>query len=162
MNKIQDPKAASFQNLLSGIYGRQVSVQPTAKVDPTAVKPCALAVFVDNEDQVMGLLVCPLVTAAYMGAALSLLPKGVADDCARAGKLDESLIDNFGEVANICSSFFTEQLGLRVHYKAVVPKAAAPLPEHKSFLQTATRVDVLIDIPNYGSGALSVRLAKLS
>jgi hypothetical protein len=160
MAKIQDPRATSLQTLLSGIYGKTVEVQPTPKFEPTAVKACALAMYVDNQDQMVGMLVCSLAAAGYLGAALSLLPKPVADESIRKGALDEGLLENFQEVANICSSLFTEHVGTRVHLKTVVPKVAAMPAEHKAFLQTAVRTDVIIDVPSYGPGPVSIRIGK--
>ncbi len=160
MAKIQDPKAATLHTLLSGLYGRPVEVQVAPKFEPTSIKPCVIAVYIGNEDQVMGLLVCSFAAAGYLGAALSLLPKSVADESIKKGSLDEGLLENFREVANICSSLFTEHVGSRVHLQTVLAKAVAPPPEHKAFMQSAVRTDVLVDVQGYGSGPISIRVGK--
>ncbi len=160
MSPVKDPKINTLHTLLGGIYGRAVPVEAIAKFEPSSMKACAIAVYVDNQDQVVGLLVCTVAAAGYMGAALSLLPKSVADESIKRGALDEGLLDNFQEVANICSSLFTEYLGSRVHLKTVVAKAAALPPEYKAFVQSAMRTDVTVDVPNYGSGQVSIRIAK--
>jgi hypothetical protein len=159
MSQIQDPKPA-LHALLSGIYGRPVPIQPTPKFEPSAVKPCALAVYADNEGRVVGMLVCTLTAAGYLAAALSLLPRSVADESIKKGALDESLLENFREVANICSSLFIEYVGSRVHLETVVAKAVAPPPEYKAFLQSALRTDVTVDVPNYSVVPVSIRIAK--
>lgn len=160
MAPVKDPKINSLHALLSGIYGRAVPVDGAAKFEPGAVKPCAAAIYVDNQDQPVGLMFCTLGAAAYLGAALSLLPKSVADECIKKITLDPSLLENFQEVANICSSIFTEYVGARVHLKTIVAKLTAPPPELKAFLQTAVRTDVTLEVPGYGPGFVSLRMAK--
>ena len=160
MVKIQDPRVNALHTLLSGIYGKPVEVQVAPKFEPTTVKAASIAVYVDNQDQIVGLLICSLAAAGYLGAALSLLPKPVADESVRKGALDEGLLENFQEVANICSSLFTEQVGTRVHLKTVVPKAVVIPPDYKAFVQSALRTDVIIDVPSYGPGPVSIRIAK--
>jgi len=160
MAPVKDPKLNSLHSLLSGIYGRPVPVDATAKFEPGPVKPCTIATYVDNNDVVVGVLICTLAAAGYMGAALSLLPKSVADDCVKKGALDAALMENFQEVANICSSVFTEYLGTRVHLKSTVAKASALPPELKAFFQTALRTDATLEVPGYGPGFVSIRMAK--
>ena len=160
MAPVRDPRINTLHTLLSGIYGRPVPVDATAKFEPGPVKPCAAAVYIDNQDQPVGLLICTLAAAGYLGAALSLLPKSVADDCIKKAVLDPALLENFQEVANICSSLFTEHIGTRVHLKTTVAKLTAPPPEFKAFLQSAVRTDVTLEIPGYGPGFISIRMAK--
>jgi len=160
MAPVKDPKINSLHSLLSGLYGRPVPIDSTAKFEPSAIKPCVVASYVDNKDEVVGLMICTLAVAGYKGAALSLLPKSVADDSIKKGTLDASLLENFQEVANICSSLFTEHLGTRVHLKAILGKAVAAPAEFKALLQTAVRTDVTLEIPGYGPGFISVRMPK--
>jgi hypothetical protein len=159
MSQILDPKPA-LHTLLSGIYGRAVPIQPVPKFEPSAVKPCVIAVYADNQSLVVGMLVCSMMAAGYLAAGLSLLPRPVADESIKKGALDEGLLENFREVANICSTLFIEYVGSRVHLETVVTKAVAPPPEYKAFLQSAVRTDVTIDVPNYGVGAVSIRIGK--
>ncbi len=160
MVAIQSPKVPSLHKLLTGLFGRPVPVQATPKFEPSATKVCAVAVYADNQDQVVGMLICSLAAAGYLGAALSLLPKSIADESAKKGSLDEVLLENFQEVANICATLFAEQLGNRVHLKSVIARAVAPPAEYKAFLQSAVRSDVTIDVPSYGSGPVSIRIGK--
>ncbi len=160
MAPVKDPKISSLHTLLSGIYGRPVPVDATPKFEPGAMKPCATALYVDNQDQPVGLMICTLAAAGYLGAALSLLPKSVADDSIKKAALDASLLENFQEVANICSSVFTEYIGTRAHLKNIAAKITAPPPELKAFLQAAVRTDVTLDVPGYGPGFISLRMAK--
>ena len=101
-----------------------------------------------------------MAAAGYLGAALSLLPKPVADEAIKKGTLDAGLLENFQEVANICSSLFTEYVGNRVYLKTVIAKVVSPPADYKMFLQSALRTDLMIEVPSYGSGPVSIRIGK--
>jgi hypothetical protein len=151
---------AAVQIVLRGLYDKPVQVQPAPKFDPGMGKPAILAVFVDNTDKTVGVIVCSLSIAARLGAALSLIPDRTAEDAVKKGILDESLLDNFREVMNICSSLFSEHHGSRVHLNKVTGKIAAPPAEYKTLMASpAARADMNVEIPGYSGGALSVRIA---
>jgi hypothetical protein len=154
-----DPRV-SLQNLLRGLFDRPIQLTSAPKFDPSFSKVGVIAVYLGAHDAPVGLLVCSIQAAAYLGAALSLLPKPVAEDAIKRGALDDSLLENFREVANICSSLFAEQIGGRVHLDSVLNKVIAAPAAYKALLASTNRADVSVDIPNYGPGVISVRLPK--
>jgi hypothetical protein len=154
-----DPKV-SLQNVLRGLFDRPVQLTPTQKFEPTFSKSAVIAAYTDSNEQVVGLMLCSISAAAYLGAALSLLPKPVAEDAIKKNALDEALLENFKEVANICTSLFAEQLGGRAHMQAVINKATTIPANYKAFTTSPHRVDVSIEVPNYGPGVISLRFPK--
>jgi hypothetical protein len=154
-----DPKVA-LQKVLGTLYDRPIQLGSAPKFEPTPSKPAVVAVYVSDTDAITGLLVCSMSAAAYLGASLSLLPKPVAEDCIKRGGLEEALLENFREVANICCSLFAEQIGARAHLQTVVAKCVAVPAEYKALMTSPNRVDVTIDVPNYGQGVVSIRLPK--
>jgi len=155
-----DPRVA-FQKVLSTLYDRPIQISDAPKFEPTFSKPAALAVYVTEGDAVTGLLVCSMPAAAYLGASLSLLPKPVAEDCIKKGTLDDNLLENFREVANICASLFADQIAARAHLQKVVPKCTAAPADYKALMASPRRVDLGITVPNYGDGIVSIRLPKV-
>jgi hypothetical protein len=154
-----DPRV-SLQNLLRGLFDRPIQLTAAPKFEPGFSKVGVVAVYLGPSEETVGLLVCSIQAAAYLGAALSLLPKPVAEDAIKRGALDDALLENFREVANICSSLFAEQAGARVHLDTVLNKVIAAPPAYKNLLASPNRADVSVDIPNYGPGVISVRLPK--
>jgi hypothetical protein len=155
-----DPKVA-LQKVLNTLYDRPIQIANAPKFEPAFAKPAVLAVYASDDNTVTGLAVCSMSAAAYLGASLSLLPKPVADDCVKRGALEDTLLENFREVANICCSLFAEQLGARAHLQTVVAKCTAVPAEYKALMASPNRADVTIDVPNYGQGIVSIRLAKV-
>ncbi|HEY5962320.1 MAG TPA: hypothetical protein VIV60_37445, partial [Polyangiaceae bacterium] len=109
-----DPKLA-LQKVLGTLYDRPIQIANAPKFDPSTLKPAVIAVYGTNTDTLAGLMVCTISAAAYLGASLSLLPKSVADDAIKRNSLDDLLLENFREVANICTTLFAEQLAARAH-----------------------------------------------
>lgn len=154
-----DPKV-SLQNLLRGLFDRPVQLAVAPKFEPGFSKAAVIASYTGAGDEVVGLMVCSVSAAAYLGAALSLLPKSVAEDAIKKSSLDDALMENFREVANICTSLFAEQIGGRAHLQAVANKVQAPPAAFKVLMASPNRADVSIEVPNYGSGIISIRLPK--
>lgn len=150
----------ALQKVLSTLYDRPIQVADAPKFEPTFSKPAVIAVYGTDADAVIGLLVCSMSAAAYLGASLSLLPKPVADECVKKGTLEDALLENFREVANICCSLFAEQIGARAHFQKVMPKSTAAPAEFKALMASPNRADVAISVPNYGDGIVSIRLPK--
>jgi hypothetical protein len=154
-----DPRV-SLQNVFRGLFDRPIQLAASPKFEPGFSKAAVVAVYTGAGDEPVGLLVCSVQAAAYLGAALSLLPKPVAEDAIKKGALDDNLLENFREVANICSSLFAEQAGARVHLQAVVNKVVAPIAAYKVLFASPNRADVTLEVPGYGPGVISVRLPK--
>lgn len=151
----------SLQKVLRDLYDRTVSVAVAPKFEPTPAKPAAVAIYATNADSVSGLLVCAIPVAAYAAAALSLLPKSAAEECARKNELNDQLLENFHELANIGSSLFAEQLGIRIHLSHVVAKVTSAPDKLFPITAPTKRWDFNLDIPNYGSGLVSIRSSRL-
>jgi len=149
---------SGFQKVLNGLFDRTVPVAPVPKFEPAATKPAVIAVYTGGDDKVVAVAVCSLPAAAYLGASLSLVPKAVADDSIKRNNLEEALLENFREVANILASLVTEHLGGRARLDRVIPKAVASPAELKAVMGSAHRIDVSFDLPNYGQGIVSMRL----
>jgi hypothetical protein len=149
---------SGFQKVLNGLFDRTVPVAPVPKFEPAATKPAVIAVYTTEDDKVVAVAVCSLAAAAYLGASLSLVPKAVAEDNIKRNNLEEALLENFREVANILASLVTEHLGGRARLDRVIPKAVASPAELKAVMGSAHRIDVSFDLPNYGQGIVSMRL----
>lgn len=155
-----DPRVA-LQKVLNTLYDRPVPMEAARKFEPSPSKPAVVAVYGTDSQPVSGLFVCSMSAAAYLGASLSLLPKSLADESIKKGHLDETLLENFREVANICSSLFAEQFATRAHLQTVVPKCTVVPADCKALMASLHRDDLSIDVPNYGEGVVSIRLPKL-
>ena len=102
---------------------------------------------------------CWLPFCSWSGAALALLPAGLAQDAIKSGKLDQALQDNFAEVANVLTATFRE-FGERVILGKIQYGSAQLLPEDvRPCVAAPRRLDLEVTITGYGVGRCGLLLA---
>jgi hypothetical protein len=156
---VQLPAAKDVRDMLTGLVGKPVGVNPGAPVTPTPDKPVSVAVYVDPHMAINALCVMDLAASAYTGAALALLPPGGAQDAVEEdGELSGLMAEALHEVVNVLSALFN--VPGAPHSK--LHKLYAPgddLPgDIEGMLANFNRIDLALEIPGYGKGALSLVL----
>jgi hypothetical protein len=156
---VELPAAKEVRDILSGLVGKDVTVSPGAPVTPEPGKPVSVAVYVDPQMAVNALCVMDLAASAYTGGALALLPPGGCQDAVdEDGELSEMMVEALHEVVNVVSALFN--VPGAPHSK--LHKLYAPgedLPgDIAGMLANFNRLDLAVDIPGYGKGALSLVL----
>ncbi len=153
------PAAKDVRDMLTGLVGKDVTVAPGAPVTPTRDKPVAVAVYVDPQLAVNALCVMDLGAAAYTGAALALLPPGGAQDAVEEdGELSGLMVEALHEVVNVLSALFnTPGAPHSKLHKLYAPGDDLP-GDIEGMLANFNRIDLAIEVPGYGKGALSLVL----
>jgi hypothetical protein len=156
---VQLPAAKDVRDMLTGLVGKPVGVNPGAPVTPTPEKPVAVAVYVDPQMAINALCVMDLGAAAYTGAALALLPPGGAQDAVEEdGELSGLLVEALHEVVNVLSALFnTPGAPHSKLHKLYAPGDDLP-GDVEGMLANFNRIDLAIEVPGYGKGALSLVL----
>jgi hypothetical protein len=96
------PTRDADMQLLRDLIGTDVIVR-AGKLPAEAY---ILAEFVTDENQLMVACGADLAFCAYASAALSQVPKAVADDALKAKELEAHHVDTVREIINIVSSLF--------------------------------------------------------
>jgi hypothetical protein len=150
------PMAEPIRRTLVDLLGRPIEVKPS----PGALKALSRGVIAEysrTDGTSVGLFVVDLALAAYVGAALSMVPVGVASDSIRAGKLEANLAENTSEVFNILGSLLNGPTFPHCALKAVhtIP---GPLPASVTPLvaKPAARLELGMTINGYGPGVFIV------
>ncbi|GAB2873633.1 hypothetical protein [Nocardioides pacificus] len=154
------PTPMQIRELLAGLLDKPVTLTPGVPLAPGPKTPVSIAAFVDDMLRVTGVIVCDLKMSAYLGAALGLVPVKQAESVIAAGALDETIAENLYEALNIAASIFNVENAGHVRLYGMHP-AGDPIP-HDMLVRALTlgrREDVVLDIPGYGSGRLSVILS---
>lgn len=142
------PKLNTVEKMMHCLLGDRVEARVSA-AGPDLTKPHVVASYVDDTNSVQRVLICDLALANSMGAAMSLIPAGVANDATKAGIVAENIQSNLGEVLNICVNLFTENATDRLLFsdlKVCSPKDPAPAVKQS--------VKYALDIPRYAGGSL--------
>ena len=150
------PQGNDVKKMLGMLCGGDLGVTPGEPVATNAGSRTIVAVYTNREGAPVTACCCDIPFAAYSGAALSMIPKGGAEDAVKDGSLPEMMRSNLHEIMNICSRLFltdeTPHLKLDGLYDTVdaLPEAV------RSVIDTAAgRSDLRISIPGYGEGNIS-------
>ena len=153
------PAPKDVRDMLAGLVGRNVTVSAGAPVTPTPDRPVAVAVYVAPDMSVNALCLMDLGAAAYTGGALALLPPGGCQDAVEEdGELTGMQLEALHEVVNVLSALFNTQGAphSKLH-KLYAPGEELP-GDLAGMLAAFNRVDLAIEIPTYGKGAISLVL----
>ena len=154
---VQVPAAKDVRDMLTGLVGKPVGVNPGAPVTPTPDKPVAVAVYVDPYMAVNALCVMDLGASAYTGAALALLPPGGAQDAVEEdGELSGLMVEALHEVVNVLSALFNKEGARHSKLDALVAPGDDIPGDVAGMLAAFNRIDLAIEVPTYGKGALSL------
>jgi hypothetical protein len=156
---VQLPASKDVRDMLTGLVGKPVAVNPGAPVTPTPDKPVAVAVYVDPQMAINALAVLDLGAAAYTGAALALLPPGGAQDAVEEdGELTALLTEALHEVVNVLSALLnTPGAPHSKLHKLYAPGDELP-GDIVGMLAAFNRLDLVVEVQGYGKGGLSLVL----
>jgi hypothetical protein len=159
MTTVVLPAAKDVKDMLSGLVGKPVAVNPGPPVTPTEKSPVSVAVYVDPGMAINALCVMDLAASAYTAGALALLPPGGCQDAVEEdGELTGLLVEALHEVVNVLSAMFN--VPGAPHSK--LHKLYAPgedLPgDVAGMLANFNRIDLALEVPGYGKGGLSLVL----
>ena len=145
------------------LLGRAVTAKAVPPMEVTSTKALAVGVYEAGEGTLGAVAVVDVPLGAYSAAALSMVPKGGADDAARSGKLGDTLVENLREVLNVGAQLLNVPGQPRLAFRALhLPGEAIPEPVAAVLKSPAGRVDVSIDIAGYGGGKLAILVAGKS
>ena len=153
------PAPKDVRDMLSGLIGKPVGVNPGAPVTPTPDKPVSVAIYVDPHMAINAICVMDLGASAYTGAALALLPPGGAQDAVEEdGELSGLMVEALHEVVNVLSALFnTAGAPHSKLHKLYAPGDDLP-GDIEGMLANFNRLDLVVEVPGYGKGGLSLVL----
>ncbi|QQD17787.1 hypothetical protein I6N98_15810 [Spongiibacter nanhainus] len=150
MSQLVKPTADAVEKMLEMLFGDGTEV---ASVDSASISASAAAKYVSDEDALVALCVCDAAFLAYSGAALSMMPKGGAEDMIADGDFSKTILENFYEVMNICSRLIMSDTSLHIRLDTTVVGDA--VAEARSALSPSQSIAFKISIPKYGDGQLT-------
>ena len=149
------PDVAQVKELLGMLFdGLSVKLGPKLDVSPKSSN--FYGVYVSDAGTPVALCGCDMAFAANSGAALSMLPPGVAKDAAKDKDLTPVMLANLHEVMNICTRLMLRDDSPHLKLRELCAQAALPAPAAAIAGAPKGRIDFEIGIAKYGNGVLSV------
>jgi hypothetical protein len=159
MSTVLLPAAKDVRDMISGLVGKEVSVSPGAPVTPEPNRPVTIAIYTAPDMSVNALCLMDLGASAYTAAALALLPPGGAQDAVEEDKeLSPMLLEALHEVVNVLSALFNTPGAPHSKLNKLVPDGGEVPGDIAGMLAGFNRLDLAIEVPGYGKGALSLVL----
>ena len=152
------PPAMVVRELIEGLIGRDIAVTTGgAMIDPTGDDGAMVGVFVDDRLALTAMVLLDLPLAAYLGAALGLVPARAAGFAIEEGVLTEALAENAGEILNVLAALFNAEGAPHVRLDSLY-QPADPLPADVArwVLAYVRRTDLDMDVAGYGPGRFSL------
>jgi hypothetical protein len=150
------PAPKDVRDLLEGLLGKDVAVAPGEPVSLN--EGAAMALYVDAQLAPTAVCLVDVPLAAWCAGALALLPRGGLEDAVDDGELSDMHLEVLHEVVNVAAALFNAA-GV-THSK--LHRLYAPgddLPgDIEGMLANFNRIDLAIEVPGYGKGALSLVL----
>jgi hypothetical protein len=140
---------------LLGMLFDGLVVKTGAKLDVSPKSTGWVAVYVTDDGKPAALCACDLAFAANSGAALSMLPPGVAKDSLKSGQLTEVMVANLREVMNICTRLILHEGTAHVRLESVCPTAKLPPAVASLAAAPKARIDFDVTLGKYGGGILA-------
>ncbi|CAA9419620.1 MAG: hypothetical protein AVDCRST_MAG35-1897 [uncultured Quadrisphaera sp.] len=150
------PPAKEVRDLLEGLLGKDVDFADGRRVTDAGG---LVGVYVDDRLGMRAVVACDIAMAAYVGAAIGLMPAGGAQDAVDDGELFPVLRDNAAEVLNVMAALFN--VGTAPHLRLYGHYAAGddlPGDVAQRLGSLGPRVDWAVAVKGYGRGELSIIL----
>jgi hypothetical protein len=149
------PDVNLVRELLGMLFDGLTVKAGAKKLDVSPKSTGWVGVYVTDDGQPVALCACDLAFAANSGAALSMLPPGVAKDSLKSGQLTEVMLANLREVMNICTRLVLHEGTVHVRLDTVCPTAKLPAAVAAIAAAPKARIDFEVTLGKYGSCLLA-------
>lgn len=151
------PKATDVSKTLVMLFGGNVPATPGKPLDSKPGSGNLITSYVDDHGKIVAAFVCDIPLAANAGCALSMMPASAAKDAIKTKKLEQAMLDNLYEVANILSTLLMNDKTPHLKIDTLYPDAGKLPAEVREMLDAAKgHVDFMINVPRYGNGRMSL------
>ncbi len=147
--------------LIGSLTGKEVKVARGPVLEPGPALPVVASTYVDEDGAIGALIIADIAAAAGMSAALTLMPAGSVTEAMRFGQMDEALMENWGEIANIATQLVRLPTFPMFKLSGSVQSATGLTPPVEALIKTARyRVGWTVQVPQYANGRMSLLLHK--
>lgn len=149
--------------LIGSLTGKEVKVGRGPVLTPGPSVAVVASTYTDDDGAVGALLLADVAAAAGISAALTLMPVGSVVEAMRIGYLDEALLENWSEIANIATQIVRVPTFPAYKLAKTVQSETGLTPPVEALLATATyRVGWNVQVPQYANGRLTLVIHKPS
>lgn len=149
------PDASKVKSML-GLLFDGLDVKPGRKFDVAPTSGCWVGLYVSDNGTPAAACIADGALAASAGAALSMLPPGIAKDAAKSKQLTDVMVGNLREVLNICTRLLMTDTSAHLRLAEIFPATSLPASVATVLGGQKGRIDFELTVPKYGPGTLAV------
>lgn len=153
------PDVNAVRSLVGDLLGRGVELA-RATLDGESAPDVVVAVYTTNEGEPGAVVVTDVAGVAVLGAALTSMPTAIVETMKRSGVVDDAtIIENFGEVANVLGQVLNTVDTPHLRYAHVATVDQLDDAVRAVLEQPAGRRDLAVTVEGYGNGRFSFAIA---
>ena len=149
------PDAKKVQQILGMLFDG-LDIKPGGTFDQTPAGGAWFGVFIGDGGKPVALCGADVNLAASFGAALSMLPPGVAKEAAKTKQLTDVMCENLREIMNICTRLVLEAGSPHLKLEKIYPCQSLPAAAAAILGGAQGRREFQLQLPKYGGGVLSL------
>ncbi len=148
------PQPADISQLFHNLVGRATKAAAVPAAPLTPQTKGVFALFADGAGAIVGVMHFDLKLACSAGAALALIPAGIAREGVTKGVVPEGILDNTKEVINVARTL----IGGGAQLKRIDLALPTPIPPELDALmkKPVARADLNVEIQGYDAGRLTI------
>lgn len=152
---VPEPKHVS--QMLTSLLGMPTSAKKaTGAFKPGPRDPALYSAFAAESPEVGVVVITDLAFACRSGAALALIPVGVAEEGVKANAATGELMDNYREVMNVASTLLANATTRARLLEIRSAPGELPTGSIAIVEKPARRLDFDVDLGKYGKGRLAL------
>ena len=144
---VQAPAFEEVAELMGGLFDLEIKSS-----SPITSDVYSIAEYTNEAGAVVGYVACDLAGGCRLGAALTQVPAGRADEAIKEGVIPDSLAENLNEVLNISVNLIVPDDGSRLVLNRTVHGAnAGDFAAMKEGIDSRTQSEFCFEIARYGA-----------
>jgi hypothetical protein len=153
--ELKIPKAKEVSEILTSLIGDPVEVRKTSE-QMNASDIAVLGTYMGEDNRLLSLTGADIALANWLGAALAMIPKEVAQKSVDEQSISDEVKENTQEIFNINTSVLNAPKIPHHRFSKLYDCFANEQPEEAKALTAdpAARIDFIVEVPGYGTGRL--------
>jgi translation elongation factor EF-Ts len=149
------PPAELVGRLIAGLVGRAVTVDKVPPPTMDLSEPMTVAAYIRDNGLIGAVVVSDLALTAQLGAALAMVPAGVANEAIELGALPDDLVENHREIVNVAARLFNRPNLPHMKLRDVdVTPTTLPADVNGLLNRFSERLAVEVETEGYGVGKM--------
>lgn len=142
--------------VMDGLFGCETKATPVETPTPID-SPRVVATYNDCDGNFQFAIICELSIANSLGAALTMIPPGAAEDATAEGQVPENIGENTYEVLNICSAVLADYHQHRIVLDKMITPGDAIDDQIVNAIDTAEcLIQIQYELERYQPGKISL------